>query len=84
MNERHDLLCAIQKYSFALYDLQLYLDTHPNCTEAIQTFKKYKAMKLAAEEQFVRLYGPITACQSDMDNEWNWVQNPWPWEKEGN
>lgn len=84
MNERRDLLCTIQKYAFALYDLQLYLDTHPKCIEAMQKFKKYKAMKQAAEEQFVRLYGPITACQSDMDKEWNWVQNPWPWEKEGN
>lgn len=84
MNERRDLLCTIQKYAFALYDLQLYLDTHPKCIEAMQKFKKYKAMKQAAEEQFVRLYGPITAYQSDMDKEWNWVQNPWPWEKEGN
>lgn len=84
MNERRDLLCAIQKYSFALYDLQLYLDTHPNCTEAMQAFKKYKAMKQSAEEQYVRIYGPITPCQSDTESEWNWIQNPWPWEKEGN
>lgn len=84
LNERRELLCALQQYEFALYDLQLYLDSHPNCMEAMRQYKKYKAMKKSAEEQFVRLYGPIVAEQSDTDNEWNWIQDPWPWEKEGN
>ena len=84
MNERKDWLRSIQQYDFALYELQLYLDTHPDCTAAMHQYRKYKAMKQAAVDQFVRLYGPIIAEQSDTENQWNWIQNPWPWEKEAN
>lgn len=84
MNERRDLLCTIQQYDFALYELQLYLNTHPDCASAMRQYKKYKALKQAAVEQFVRLYGPLTAEQSDTENKWNWTENPWPWEKEAN
>lgn len=84
MNERHELLCTIQQYDFVLYDLQLYLNSHPKCTEAMQKYRKYKALRKAAEEQYIKLYGPITAEQSDTENKWNWIDDPWPWEKEAN
>ncbi|MDE6020911.1 MAG: spore coat protein CotJB [Ruminococcus sp.] len=84
MNERRELLCTLQQYDFALYDLQLYLDSHPECKEAMQKYKKYKAMRQNILEQYTRLYGPVRADQSDTNEKWNWVQNPWPWEKEGN
>ena len=45
MHEKQMLLKAIQKYDFALYDLNLYLDTHPHSKEALQLFQKYKMMK---------------------------------------
>ena len=50
----------------------------------MKKYKKYKAPKQADLDKFVRLYGPVSAEQSDTENEWNWIQNPWPWEKEGN
>ncbi len=84
MNDRHELLCTIQQYDFALYDLQLYLNSHPKCAEAMRKYRKYKALRQAAEEQFIKLYGPITAEQSDTENKWNWIDDPWPWEKEAN
>lgn len=84
MNERHEMLCALQQYDFALYDLQLYLDSHPNCMEAMRQYKKYKAMKKNTEEQYIRMYGPIRAEQSDTDGQWNWIEDPWPWEREDN
>ena len=31
MNERNILLGKIKKYDFTLKELNLYLDTHPNC-----------------------------------------------------
>ena len=42
-NSRQLLMREIQIYSFALKDIQLYLDTHPNCMKALAFFKKYKA-----------------------------------------
>jgi spore coat protein JB len=84
MHERISLLHAIQQYDFALYELQLYLDTHPSCTAAMKQYKKYQAMKQAAMEQYVRRYGPIVPEQADTETKWNWIGNPWPWEKEAN
>ena len=50
MHEKQMLLKAIQKYDFALYDLNLYLDTHPHSKEALQLFQKYKMMKQNTED----------------------------------
>ena len=44
MNEK-ELMMKIKKYDFALKELNLYLDTHPNCRKALELFKKYKALK---------------------------------------
>lgn len=84
MNERRELLRAVDQYSFAMYDLQLYLDTHPHSMEAMNRYRKYKALKKSAEEKYVRLYGPLKAEQAAVSDSWNWKDSPWPWEKEGN
>lgn len=81
MNEREKLLRRIQQYCFALKELNLYLDTHPNCRRALALFSKYRTMKHKAEEEYVRRYGPLTAEQSDDDEHWAWTDEPWPWER---
>ncbi len=40
MNEKKDLMKMINAYAFAAYDWNLYLDTHPDDTDAIAMFKK--------------------------------------------
>ena len=76
----NNLLHAIQMYDFYLYELNLYLDTHPNDNQALDLFKKYKALKNSAYETYIEKYGPITADQSSNDC-FNWVNGPWPWER---
>ena len=44
MHEKQKLLSMIRKYDFVLYELQLYLDTHPRCPEALRMWKNYQAM----------------------------------------
>ncbi len=84
MNNRSELLCELQKYDFTLYDLQLYLNSHPNCPDALKKYEKCKKMKEEVLSQYIKQYGPITAIQSDTETSWNWIDNPWPWEKEAN
>ncbi len=83
MSNRSELLCEIQKHDFMLYDLQLYLNSHPTCPEALRKYRECLEHKHKAEEAFIKQYGPICAEQSDTDK-WNWTCNPWPWEKEAN
>ncbi|MBQ8095372.1 MAG: spore coat protein CotJB [Clostridia bacterium] len=84
MNRRDVLLRAVQKYDFALYDLMLYLDTHPNCREALMLYRKYRKERANAVEEYTRKYGPIEALQSKAEHKWDWGQGPYPWEREAN
>lgn len=81
MNERMNLLKKIQAYCFAAYDWNLYLDTHPDDKDAIKMFHKMvdKADGLKAEYQ--SKYGPLTAQESKSMEHWDWLDDPWPWEK---
>lgn len=81
MNERSMLLKKIQKYDFALKELNLYLDTHPDCRNALALFDKYRNIKQAAESEFNRKFGPIVPEQSNDPQHWSWIDDPWPWER---
>lgn len=84
MKDRDELLHTIQRYDFALYDLMLYLDTHPKCRHAMQLYAKYRKQREEAVKDYVEHYGPLMALQSDTTKKWNWGQGPYPWEKEAN
>jgi spore coat protein JB len=80
-NSRSTLLRTIQIYSFALKDIQLYLDTHPKCMRALAYFNKYKTLRQKAVCEFNELYGPLTYEENNSSVEWNWISSPWPWER---
>ena len=77
----NDLLTAVQMYDFYLYDLQLYLDTHPDCKEALKLFKEYSEKSRKAKELYAEKYGPLTADQCVSADRFSWVSDPWPWER---
>lgn len=74
----------IRKYDFALYDLALYLDTHTQCREALQLFRKYRMLRQTAVDEYVSRFGPISFTENTNEKEWDWVKAPYPWEREAN
>ena len=85
MMNRCQLMQRIQRYDFALYDLQLYLDTHTQCREAMALFERYRQARAGAMEEYVRRFGPVKALQTDTGAEqWTLGQGPYPWEREAN
>ncbi|MBR0141574.1 MAG: spore coat protein CotJB [Ruminococcus sp.] len=78
MNEKNQLLSAIKKYDFALKELNLYLDTHPNCRRALSLFNQYKAKRENAMNEYISKYGAITVLQNN--ERWSWTDDPFPWE----
>lgn len=84
MKNRNQLLQVIRKYDFALYDLSLYLDTHTQCREALQLFQKYRALRRAAMDEYVKRFGPLKAVQNESETQWDWAKTPFPWEREAN
>lgn len=79
---KEDLLNYIDEISFTLYDLLLYLDTHPEDIEALNCFREYSQKRNQALKEYARFYGPLTAdtAEDTPGNTWKWSQQPWPWE----
>lgn len=79
--DRNKLFRTIQMYGFAIDEIVLYLDTHPNCQNALNYYHKYNNLKREAVEEYNRLYGPLTAKQVRSREKWTWTNEPWPWER---
>ena len=75
---------VIRKYDFALYDLMLYLDTHPDCREARELFGAYREKRTEAVREYTQRFGAIKALHTDTTRRWSWGDGPYPWEREAN
>ncbi|MBY0757823.1 MULTISPECIES: spore coat protein CotJB [Sellimonas] len=84
-SSRKDLLNHINTVSFAVNDIQLYLNTHPEDTEALAYFHEYKEKRVKALKEYATCYGPLTIDTVDASacDRWNWVNEPWPWQEGG-
>ena len=86
-NEQKELLRKIQEVDFAMYELQLFLDTHPNNSTAYMRYIALGKQSKALKDEYETTYGPLTACgvpkrtNRDADEPlWSWISSPWPWE----
>lgn len=79
-NEREALLNQWQQYNFATVDLNLYLDTHPNDTNALKLFNNYNNILKQITKKYEDTYGPLKLEDANSNNSFNWVKGPWPWE----
>lgn len=81
-NEREELLYKVMSYNFAFNDLSLYLDIYPEDKEALELFKKYVAEYKKLRKEYSEKFGPLLMDQAKY-NEYEWVKNPWPWDRFG-
>lgn len=82
-NERQRLLMEVQKNGFALWDLNLYLNTHPTDRNVMMLFDKYRNSYKKAMELYQSKYGPLSVDDADINSGyWSWNKCPWPWEGE--
>ncbi len=79
---RESLLAWINQVSFAVNEMTLYLDTHPDDEDALAFFREKLKMRQEALETYARFYGPLTidTANDNMSRSFQWVQQPWPWE----
>lgn len=83
-NEREALLYRLQEAAFAAHELNLYLDTHPNDSEALRMFMEYNNQEKQFNDEYERKYGPINLDDNTGLNmtPWSWIKEPWPWSKQ--
>ena len=79
MTEHEAMKRQIKELEFALVELNLFLDSHPYCAEALQYFKELTAKHDILAAQYEENCAPLTA-RGNRGDRWDWVMTPWPWE----
>ena len=73
---------ALKAYNFAIIDLGLYLDTHPNDEKSIELYNKIASKGKELFATYQSLYGPLIAeMYTGSAGSWDWIESPWPWNK---
>lgn len=76
---RQALMKQINEASFAMDDVLLFLDTHPDNAEAMRYYQNAAAMRKSAMDAYQRQYGPLLV-DDVKGSTWSWVTEKWPWE----
>lgn len=79
-SKQEALLLEIMEDSFAIIDLNLYLDLHPNDSNMLARFKELVEASVKKEMEYVKMYGPLELIDSDSNNTFEWINDPWPWQ----
>lgn len=78
------LLKEINEVSFALTDLSLFLDTHPDCDSAISLYQQTMKKRKTLLETFSKNYFPLNQDCIEESNcngkKFCWTCGPAPWE----
>lgn len=76
---RREMMQEIRCLEFAINELALYLDTHPDDQKALCLHRKYAKEAKELKDKYQKVFGPLTInfpC-----NKWRWLEEPWPWER---
>ena len=74
------LLQWINMVSFAVNDITLYLDTHPNDARALSDYNCYAEQLRALKDIYMKNYGPLENFGNSVSRgSWKWNTQPFPW-----
>ena len=76
---KEEMAKKLKCYRFAIIELGLYLDTHPDDEKAICLHKEYANKFKVLEDKYQKVYGPLSIMYPC--NKWRWIEQPWPWER---
>ena len=84
-NEQARLLTNIDSLEFALTDLALYLDVHPDNEFMLKQFNMVRTNMNELIYEYQKKYGPL-CLNNDALNKYpySWIKSPWPWECDNN
>ena len=82
MNEQAELLTYVDMFTFAMIELNLYLDVYPDDKEALRLFNEYRMQTEEYTKKYESKYGPLLLTSNSLNSfPWAWNNAPWPWEK---
>lgn len=77
-------LVELMALDFAVTELNLYLDTHPQDQEALGLYVSYIKLAKEGREKYTAKYGPLDSAELVLEDGYTWLNDPWPWELGGN
>lgn len=80
-DQNENMLIELMAVDFAVIELNLYLDTHPNDPRALELYNMNVQKSKELRDRYEMLYGPLTARYSKSKIPWQWISSPWPWNK---
>jgi spore coat protein JB len=92
MRDRNDLMHQICVTGFVMYDLILFLDTHPQDEQAFAHYEEVQKQYEELRKEYISMYGPLTpydvntgrpcSCGEKRYRKftWSWGECPMPWE----
>ena len=75
------LLLKLSEMEFALNDLSLYLDLHPNDMAVFNKFREYTNEYKRYLNEFEKTYRPLCLSSINKDS-YEYYKNPWPWDND--
>jgi spore coat protein JB len=81
---RDEILQQLTILDFAAVDLQLYLDTHPNDTQALEQYNNTVTQADELRAEYEENFGPLFSFRSLAGKKYTWLDNPWPWQNKFN
>ncbi len=77
----YELLEQLQVIDFALVELNLYLDTHPDDLKRIEQYNRLAQERIPLVRKFQELYGPLMHFGHAYSKfPFEWPEAPWPWQ----
>ena len=76
---KEKLLIRLSSAQFAMFELRLFLDTHPNDKDAKAMFEKYQSKYEALKKEYEEQFGPLSLNGKNSDE---WLKDPWPWDND--
>lgn len=78
-NTKEAAMKRVQQLAFMKAETELFLDTHPDCRQALDYYHRILEELEAARLEYRAKFGPITADEASTER-WDWVDTPWPWQ----
>lgn len=76
-DKRMEMINQIRALNFAIIELGLYLDTHPEDQRTVCMHREYSKQVKELKDEYQKMYGPLTIFYPS--NKWRWIEEPWPW-----
>lgn len=78
MTEGDILIKKLSSIAFAMFEIRLFLDTHPDSIEAKAKLDSLKNTYNKLREQYESEFMPLMSKNANSPVEW--IKGPWPWE----